>query len=487
MADKEINIVVRLKDEFTSAAEKVQASTQKIGQSMDAAGKHVQQFGTKLAFVGGATTGAFLLAMNNVQGAVPAVQRSFSEMDNVLRNFQVSIAQSVAPAFQKLVDLLATLVDAWNSVDPALRAAALQFVFLGGAALIAAGGILKVGGAVISITGKLTTLISAALSPMALALLAVSAAVVYMIKNWESVRQYVLPVINTLNIAIDFLAIGYLKLQSAILGAWEATLRFVKLDTLANGAKAMKESVDALIVTLEQDMTRALETGKGSMATFVDEGVGKIRGFVTEAQKAADAFSKAWERGTQKSKEVVVNWAGLMKDTVQRVANAMAQSLGNFFYNVLTGQIKSAKQAFVEFGQSVLRILADVMARILLQKLLASSLSSAFGIPVSFFHSGGQIRKAHSGMSLRQDEVPIIGQEGEGILTRQGMNSLGANNLQALNRGESMGQGGGSPPVIVIQAWDTRDIVRNQKSLEAVIGNAIRRNSGLRGVIKQYG
>lgn len=486
MANKDINVVIKLTDQFTGAASRVQASVGQIGQSMDRAGRHVQQFGSKLAFVGSATTGAFLLSMKNVEGAVPAVQRSFAELDNVVRNFQVSVAESVAPAFEKLVNLLATMVDAWNAVDPTIRAAALQFVFLGGAALIAVGAILKIGGAVLSIAGKITSLISLAITPWGLALLGVSAAIVYLIKNWEGVRDYVLPVINVLNIAVDMVAIGFYKLADAALFALEATLRFARQEKLAETVKKWRAGIQGTVEALERDMTRALETGRGSMATFVDEGVKGVQTLAQQAQEAAKNFENAWQSGTQKSKEAVLNWAGLMKDTVQRVANAMQQSLGNFFYNVFTGQIRSAKQAFAEFGNSILRILADVLAKIVLQKTLGS-LFASFIPNFSFFHSGGQIKRAHSGMDLRQDEVPIVAQEGEGILTRQGMSRLGSNGLAALNRGEGMASGGGSPTVVVIQAWDTRDLERNRKSIEGIIENAMRRNSSIRGTMKTYG
>jgi hypothetical protein len=57
-----------------------------------------------------------------------------------------------------------------------------------------------------------------------------------------------------------------------------------------------------------------------------------------------------------------------------------------------------------------------------------------------FFHTGGQIMhsggpiRAHSGLAV--DEVPIIAQTGEGILSRRGMATLGGvGNLNALNSG----------------------------------------------------
>lgn len=56
------------------------------------------------------------------------------------------------------------------------------------------------------------------------------------------------------------------------------------------------------------------------------------------------------------------------------------------------------------------------------------------------FHDGGIIR-AHNGLAV--DEVPIIAQTGEGILSRRGMSALGGNSvLNSLNAGNSFGGGG---------------------------------------------
>ena len=67
------------------------------------------------------------------------------------------------------------------------------------------------------------------------------------------------------------------------------------------------------------------------------------------------------------------------------------------------------------------------------------------------FHQGGVIR-AHSGLAV--DEVPIIAQTGEGILSRAGMNRLGgAGVLNSLNRG-GFGGGAGSNITIIIERAD---------------------------------
>ena len=53
------------------------------------------------------------------------------------------------------------------------------------------------------------------------------------------------------------------------------------------------------------------------------------------------------------------------------------------------------------------------------------------------YHWGGPIRRAHTGLAI--DEVPIIAQAGEGIVSRRGMRRLGVAGLHALNQGGAVG------------------------------------------------
>ena len=101
------------------------------------------------------------------------------------------------------------------------------------------------------------------------------------------------------------------------------------------------------------------------------------------------------------------------------------------------------------------------------------------------FHEGGPIY-AHNG--LAPDEVPIIAQTGEGVLSRKGMQAVGGSgNLRKLNAGQSP-NGGGQTIVInqVIQAWDSTDVYRNRKALSAAIAEDIKNNGNIRQTMNSY-
>jgi len=87
------------------------------------------------------------------------------------------------------------------------------------------------------------------------------------------------------------------------------------------------------------------------------------------------------------------------------------------------------------------------------------------------FHSGGIVR-AHDGLAV--DEVPIIAQTGEGILSRRGMETLGGNNrLKDLNQGKSERESVGDIYLTVnYPKMSTKD---EAESLAGILGNELQR------------
>lgn len=486
--ERDINIHLRLFDNFSSAAARIQTSTQRLSQNLEQAGRAASQFGGRLAFLGGATTGAFLVAMKNIEGASPAVTRTFRELENVMRNFQLSVAESAQPALQRMVDIFAALVDAWSGLDPAMRDAIVQFTFTAGAALLAAGALLKFGGAIATIVGKIGGIV-AGLEKKHVVIALISAGLAAMIANWDRVRQFVLPIVNNLAIAADFLAIAWLKMADAVLAAFEklASILPKRFSGIKDGIEDARRALLKLQISISDDLKKAVATGDSAAATALDNMVQKVKTTTDAFVTLGSSMSENLKRGTSKAKQEVQNFAAYSERIVRDLARSMESNLGNFFYNTLKGQVNAGKQFFIDFGNSVLQILTQALAKLVLFHTVGKALGSTLGFNPFSFHSGGVVRKAHSG-TLAQEEVPIIAQEGEGILSRQGVASLGRSNLSRLNRGEDLNGGGArSGPVIVIQAWDAQDIQRNSKQIENIIASAIKKNAPLRGVIKQHG
>jgi len=186
-----------------------------------------------------------------------------------------------------------------------------------------------------------------------------------------------------------------------------------------------------------------------------------------------------------------------MEEFAKQSARNMQNAFSDFFFKAFTGELRSIKDVFADFGRAVLQMISNILAKLLLIKMftaMAGAGGTIFGVPVaSLFHQGGTIQRrnrafirAHSG--LAPDEVPIIAQTGEGVLSRRGMRAVGgSDNLRALNNGESI-QGDGITINVnqVIQAWDAQDVWRNRKMLSNAIADDIYNNGKIRSVIRSY-
>jgi len=198
----------------------------------------------------------------------------------------------------------------------------------------------------------------------------------------------------------------------------------------------------------------------------------------------------------ESAKEAVVQFSA-MEEFAKQSARNMQNAFSQFFFKAFTGELRNLNEIFVDFGRAILQMISNILARLLLIKMftaMAGPGGKIFGVAIgSLFHEGGIVGKQHRGFirahaGLAPDEVPIIAQTGEGILSRQGMRALGGpDNLKSLNRGEGSGAGGVTININqVIQAWDAQDVWRNRKALSNAIADDIYNNGKIRSVIRSY-
>ncbi|HAH21625.1 MAG: hypothetical protein A2Y00_05520 [Omnitrophica WOR_2 bacterium GWF2_43_52] len=186
-----------------------------------------------------------------------------------------------------------------------------------------------------------------------------------------------------------------------------------------------------------------------------------------------------------------------MEEFAKQSARNMQNAFSEFFFKAFTGELRNMQEIFANFGRAVLQMISNILAKLLLIKLftaMAGPGGKIFGVDVgALFHQGGMIRRHQGGLirahaGLAPDEVPIIAQTGEGILSRQGVRALGGpDNLRSLNRGEEGAAGGVTININqVIQAWDAQDVWRNRKALSNAIADDIYNNGKIRSVIRSY-
>ena len=184
-----------------------------------------------------------------------------------------------------------------------------------------------------------------------------------------------------------------------------------------------------------------------------------------------------------------------MQEFAKQSARNMQNAFSQFFFKAFTGELKTLNEVFADFGKAILQMISNILAKLVLIKMItafAGPGGKIFGVAVdTLFHEGGMVRKrqsriirAHTGLS--PDEVPIVAQTGEGILSRRGMRALGGSeSLRSLNRGETIPKAGVTININqVIQAWSAEDVWRNRRMLSSAIADDIYSNGKIRSVIR---
>ena len=256
------------------------------------------------------------------------------------------------------------------------------------------------------------------------------------------------------------------------------------------------ESVKKLSNSIEQNKKifelAATESAKVAMDQY-DLVFAKVK---DTGDKTTEVLKQVAKQVGESAKDTAQQF-NAMEEFAKQSARNMQDAFAQFFFKAFTGELRNVKEIFADFGRAVLQMIANIIAKLLLIKLftaMAGPGGSIFGVPVgSLFHEGGMVGrqqrrviKAHQG--LAPDEVPIVAQTGEGVLSRRGMSALGGpESLRALNRGEEV-KGGGVTINInqVVQAWDAQDVWRNRKMLSEAIADDIYNNGKIRSVIRSY-
>ncbi len=186
------------------------------------------------------------------------------------------------------------------------------------------------------------------------------------------------------------------------------------------------------------------------------------------------------------AKQASVEWGTVLGISAQQIAQAFASTLTNavdgFLQAITEGKnaFTALKDAFLDFAGNFLRLIAQMI----LQQIafnIAKGILSAVGVPVGLNHSGGLAGIQRSGTrnispevfaaaaryhtggiaGLKPNEVPIIAEQGEEILTR-------SDPRHRANGGLGSGGSGDMPPITVVNAIDAGDFV--SKGLNTGVG-----------------
>lgn len=367
------------------AVSRASAAMVDMGNAVRRAGSEISKVGQSLAFFGAAVGGPILLAFRSMRDISPQVAEQMERLKNVTQNFQLIIANAVVPIVERFVNILGGLLQAFNSMDPALRTQIIQWALIGGVTatvggifLAAAGKLMALGGTIYRAGG----IVFAFLGPWGLLAAAIVGVITYFV-GLDRVAKTVLSGLETAFYGVQAVAVGVMNfvlatVEKAAFGLqkiYEGLSKLPKFlggdDYMVAGAQMQGLRMQLKVMIREnEDAIQKLKTkavdafgGNGEWAKGVD----------TLSQKLSQMKNFFVNLGNTK-----IDWApvtssfSMIRSAWERTAQGMASSFSNVFYDTVTGQLKSLKDYFADFGRTVLRILSDVIAKLLLARLFGS-------------------------------------------------------------------------------------------------------------------
>ncbi len=202
-------------------------------------------------------------------------------------------------------------------------------------------------------------------------------------------------------------------------------------------------------------------------------------------KKTEEAAQSLWESFKDGMRETLKEWKdtfNMMKDLGMEVIYALKDAVSETLYKAITGRFKDLKKVFLDFVDTVLKAITDMVAKILVIRTLSGLGLSIAGTAHQgglVLHSGGYVvPKFHWG-GLASDEVPAILQKGEYVISRRGVEIL-----DKINQGKVRMAAAEQHVTINISAVDAESFIslvrKNPGAILEPVLAALKKNSSLR-------
>lgn len=512
MQEQNLNIRLTLSDQATAGIKRFQGQVNTLSTRMQASvqtfkrvGSEIQQLGMRMAFFGAGITAPFVNAFRIASQYSAEASREMKRFQDSIDELHISIAKDMLPMVQKFVDWVKSLSETWRNLDDETRQNIIETT-------LAIGVFGTLGATLLLITGYLITMIAtftklailfAGFVAINAPLILVATAIVTLITltgKWKQALKVVGSAIDVIAEAVKMTVNQYKSLWYSLRSLWSLIGRdsenakkwWNKSNASMNGYKKNVVDLRKIIVgkgtgvgtQAIESLTQKWKNAELSLNQYI-EGLKNLMNGFTGASAGASAggsvqsgktFMEGFKLGLENSLQSLNDWHAKGVKIANDLASSMTQSFDTFFNDVFRGQLKSAEEYFASFGNSILSMISKIMAEIVAIQVLKNI---GFG---GFFHEGGTVAKKHYGgmiyahNGLRVDEVPIIAQTGERVLSRQQNKEY----EKGMSRGITVNVNQ------VIQAWDSNDVYRNRKMLSNSIAEEIRNNANIRKVIRGY-
>jgi len=197
----------------------------------------------------------------------------------------------------------------------------------------------------------------------------------------------------------------------------------------------------------------------------------------------------------EEAAEETGNAFNFMEELATQSARNIQNAFADFFFDAFTGELRTAEDMFRSFGNAILRTWSNILA----QMAVESMKSNLFPLIMKLVGGIGGFFGMATNMPTPTGSYPG-GYAPSGYADPIGTYATGTNfvpqtGLYNLHKGEAVidaqqnAKGGETviQPVVVIQAWDTRDVTRNMDTISAGLAQSLRSNSSFREAVRKYG
>lgn len=316
--NREISIIMKLRDEMTKRIETVQGhivnfsrTVQSAGKHMEDMGRHISKAGQQMAFLGTAIAGPLAVAFKNSAKYSSEVKDEIDRLSLITADFQIQLATAMIPVVQKLGNILQKLSGLFGSLSQdtknmIVQGALMTGLFFASAAVlgIVSGKVLFLAGSFIKLAGSISLMTAAQIKAIAvnLAIAGAIVAIIYAMFKWKDVADVVM---STFQIMFNFLANGF---DTALIGVNKfvegAMIGITKV--LEGLSKIPGPQKEAFI-----SMAAGTKSAAESARKLSDEALSRIIQRADEIKNIFKTGEGTWAIGFQNMKEKMIEVAGM--------------------------------------------------------------------------------------------------------------------------------------------------------------------------------
>lgn len=397
----EFKILVSGSEEIKKSFSNLAAGLEEFEKATKSIARDLSQVGSTVGLLGASISGPLVFALNSASKSSADAAVQVKRFQDTTLNFQKEIASSVIPVFSKMNDVLGNLFSAFQRIDQTLRDQILQGALVTGVFLAFSGAITIVVAKIIGLASNIASLsarflVFAAANPLILAVGASIVALTVLMFKFKAVSDVVL---STFQVMFILLQNGFLTVRAALEKFVSISLdniskifvalsnipgpmqeQFAAFGQLLNNQSALLNRFAYQDIQAVNDkaaeLGQILTTGQGTWSMGFEDLKTKVSEFFavltggTEEGSVVQTFTDGFKTGLDEIGAKLSNLGLIGADIAKTFHAGMSAAISD----VILG-VKSAKEAFADFGRLILKTIVDYVAQWIAFQILAKSLA----------------------------------------------------------------------------------------------------------------